>query len=121
MPWNECKPMDERLKFIARLLDGQKSAAADFCAINGMEYRINDDDTDDMRFMHRMVGSVGGDDTYTIDPIRGMLWDADDSLELSTHHDRSNYHLNIEVNSTGDVIVCSRSSNEAVPGYKVCS
>ncbi len=22
MPWNECKPMDERLKFIARLLDG---------------------------------------------------------------------------------------------------
>ena len=24
MPWNECKPMDERLKFIARLLDGEK-------------------------------------------------------------------------------------------------
>ena len=27
MPWNECKPMDERLKFIARLLDGEKMAA----------------------------------------------------------------------------------------------
>ena len=26
MPWNECKPMDERLKFIARLLDGEKMA-----------------------------------------------------------------------------------------------
>jgi len=24
MPWNECKPMDERLKFVARLLDGEK-------------------------------------------------------------------------------------------------
>ena len=24
MPWKECKPMDERLKFIARLLDGEK-------------------------------------------------------------------------------------------------
>ena len=26
MPWKECKPMDERLKFIARLLDGEKMA-----------------------------------------------------------------------------------------------
>jgi len=27
MPWKECKPMDERLKFVARLLDGHKMAA----------------------------------------------------------------------------------------------
>jgi len=27
MPWNECKPMDERLRFVARLLDGDKMAA----------------------------------------------------------------------------------------------
>src|SRR5712692_2370236 len=26
MPWRECDPMDERLKFIARLLDGEKMA-----------------------------------------------------------------------------------------------
>src|SRR5215469_13532696 len=26
MPWKVCKPMDERLKFIARLLDGDKMA-----------------------------------------------------------------------------------------------
>lgn len=24
MPWMECKTMDERLKFVARLLDGDK-------------------------------------------------------------------------------------------------
>ena len=24
MPWKECKPMDERLKFVARCLDGRK-------------------------------------------------------------------------------------------------
>lgn len=24
MPWKECKPMDERLRFVARLLDGEK-------------------------------------------------------------------------------------------------
>lgn len=27
MPWRKCKPMDERLKFIARLLDGEKMSA----------------------------------------------------------------------------------------------
>jgi len=26
MPWKKCKPMDERLKFIARLLEGEKMA-----------------------------------------------------------------------------------------------
>src|SRR4029077_21125170 len=26
MPWKECIPMDERLKFVARLLDGEKMA-----------------------------------------------------------------------------------------------
>jgi transposase len=26
MPWKECKPMDERLRFVARLLDGEKMA-----------------------------------------------------------------------------------------------
>ena len=27
MPWKECKPMDERLKFVARLLDGEQMSA----------------------------------------------------------------------------------------------
>jgi len=26
MPWKECEPMDERLKFVARILDGEKMA-----------------------------------------------------------------------------------------------
>jgi hypothetical protein len=26
MPWNECKPMDERLRFVARLLESEKMA-----------------------------------------------------------------------------------------------
>ncbi len=26
MPWKECKPMDERLKFVARCLEGEKMA-----------------------------------------------------------------------------------------------
>jgi len=27
MPWKVCKPMDERLKFVARLLDGEQMAS----------------------------------------------------------------------------------------------
>lgn len=27
MPWNECKPMDKRLKFVARWFDGEKMSA----------------------------------------------------------------------------------------------
>ena len=27
MPWKECDRMDERLRFVARLLDGEKMAA----------------------------------------------------------------------------------------------
>jgi len=27
MPWNECRPVDERLRFIARLLEGEKMSA----------------------------------------------------------------------------------------------
>ena len=27
MPWKECKPMDERLRFVARLLDGETMSA----------------------------------------------------------------------------------------------
>ncbi len=27
MPWNECKPMDEKLRFVARLLEGEIETA----------------------------------------------------------------------------------------------
>ena len=36
MPWKVCKPMVERLKFIARLLDGEKMAVA--CRDFGISY-----------------------------------------------------------------------------------
>ena len=42
MPWKVCKPMDERLKFIARLLDGEKMAVAcrDFGISRKTGYKI---------------------------------------------------------------------------------
>ena len=42
MPWKECNQMDERLKFIARLLDGEKMAAVcrDFNVSRKTGYKI---------------------------------------------------------------------------------
>jgi putative transposase len=42
MPWQECNQMDERLKFIARLLDGEKMAAVcrDFSISRKTGYKI---------------------------------------------------------------------------------
>ena len=38
MPWRECNPMDERLKFIARLLDGEQMAR--LCCEFGISRKI---------------------------------------------------------------------------------
>src|SRR6478752_1238007 len=44
MPWKECHPMDERLRFVARLLEGEKMAP--LCAAFGISrktgYKIYD-------------------------------------------------------------------------------
>ena len=42
MPWNECNRMDERLRFVARLLDGEKMAAVcrDFGISRKTGYKI---------------------------------------------------------------------------------
>ena len=44
MPWKECNRMDERLRFVARLLDGEKMAAAcrDFGISRKTGYKIFD-------------------------------------------------------------------------------
>ena len=44
MPWKECHVMDERLRFVARLLDGEKMAAvcADFGISRKIGYKILD-------------------------------------------------------------------------------
>src|SRR5689334_9480159 len=44
MPWKECQPMDERLRFVARLLDGEKMAplCAEFGISRKTGYKIYD-------------------------------------------------------------------------------
>jgi hypothetical protein len=38
MPWKECSVMDERLQFVARLLDGE--AMSEVCRAFGMELMV---------------------------------------------------------------------------------
>ncbi len=38
MPWRECSKMDERLRFVARLLEGEKMARA----VSGVRYLAQD-------------------------------------------------------------------------------
>ena len=42
MPWNECKPKDERLRFIARLLEREKMSplCREFGICRVVDYKI---------------------------------------------------------------------------------
>ena len=53
MPWKECHPVDERLRFVARLLEGEKMAAlcAEFGISRKTGYKIYD--------RYRTTGSTG--------------------------------------------------------------
>ena len=42
MPWKECNRMDERLKFVARLLDGEKMTTV--CKDFGISRKLNNPD-----------------------------------------------------------------------------
>src|SRR5689334_15723953 len=44
MPWKECQPMDERLRFVARLLEGEKMSplCAEFGISRKTGYKIFD-------------------------------------------------------------------------------
>ena len=62
-----------------------------------------------------MHGISGG--TYSFDPVRGL---SDASLTMELHTDNRNFKLNLMVNSTGRVILCSKDDSHAIPGYDVC-
>jgi hypothetical protein len=44
----------------------------------------------------------------------------DDSLTLELHSPSRDFKLNLVVNSTGRVILCSKDSAHSVPGYQTC-
>jgi hypothetical protein len=92
------------------------TAATDYCQIAAQPFVLNNTHTNDIELMHFM----DGDGAYAFDPIRGLFLDLDDSLTLELHSPSRDFKLNLMVNSTGRVILCSKDSDHSVPGYQIC-
>ena len=63
---------------------------------------------------------MGDDSPVDQIDVRGLLVDLDDSLNMELRSHSGDFRLNLMVNNTGRVILCSDSVDHAVPGYAVC-
>lgn len=91
-------------------------AAADYCQIGAQPFLIHQGHAADRDLMHAMVG----DGSYAFDPVRGLFQDLDDALTLELRSQNEDFRLNLVVNNTGRVTLCSANADHAVPGYAVC-
>ena len=81
------------------------TAASDYCQIATQPFVLNNSHAGgDLELMHAM----NGDGAYAFDPIRGLFLDLDDSLTLELHSPSRDFKLNLMVNSTGRVLLCSK-------------
>jgi type IV fimbrial biogenesis protein FimT len=92
------------------------TSATDYCQIATQPFVLNNAHAGDLELMHAMKG----DGAYAFDPIRGLFLDLDDSLTLELHSNSRDFRLNLVVNSTGRVILCSGDSERSIPGYQAC-
>jgi type IV fimbrial biogenesis protein FimT len=92
------------------------TAAADYCQIATQPFILNNSHAGDLELMHAM----NGDGSYAFDPVRGLLLDLDDSLTVELRSPNEDFRLNMVVNSSGRVILCSDGSDHSVPGYEAC-
>ena len=89
------------------------------CQVTGQDFVIDNACAGHRDLMH--ASRSGGDDhAYAFDPIRGLMLDLEDSLELQLRSNSEDFRLNLQVNNTGRVVLCSDSATHAVPGYAVC-
>ena len=91
-------------------------AAADYCQIGAQPFLIHQGHAGDRDLMHAMTG----DGAYAFDPVRGLFQDLDDALTLELRSQNEQFRLNMVVNNTGRVTLCSANADHAVPGYAVC-
>ena len=96
---------------------GETNAAeSDYCEIDSQLFVLNQSVASDSQLMHR----ISGGSSFSFDPVRGIFTDMDDSLTMEMHTRSRDYKLNLMVNNTGRVVLCSDDSNHAIPGYDVC-
>ena len=92
------------------------AAANDYCQIASQPFILSNAQTNDLELMHDMAG----DGAYAFDPVRGLFMDLNDGLTVELRSPSEDFRLNLIVNSTGRVILCSEDSSHAVPGYSIC-
>ena len=93
--------------------------SATACEIDGQDFILNQAHAGNRDLMQ----DIGSEDTgsYTFDPIRGFSPDLTDTLTFAMHSPSGDFRLNLVVNQTGRVLLCSDDASHAVPGYAVCN
>jgi len=89
-----------------------------YCAIDSPPFVLDNTHTGNLDVMHSMGG--GGDGSWSFNPVRGLATGIDDPLTMELRSPSGDFRLNLMVNRTGRVILCSGDSSHAVPGYEPC-
>jgi type IV fimbrial biogenesis protein FimT len=89
---------------------------ADYCQIGSQPFTIGANHTGGLELLH----NIDGDGAYAFDPIRGLFRNLDDALTMEMRSESGEFRLNVQVNNTGRVIICSADEGHSIPGYGVC-
>ena len=60
-------------------------------------------------------------DEFGFEPIRGLASGTVLPLTMELQSPNGDFRLNLQVNETGRVILCSDDADHAIPGYDVCT
>jgi type IV fimbrial biogenesis protein FimT len=96
--------------------DQTDDTATDYCEIDSQPFVLNES----LSGGSELLNDITGDGDYSYDPVRGLFLELDDSLVMELRSNNDQYRLNLMVNSSGRVILCSDDSGHSVPGYDVC-
>jgi type IV fimbrial biogenesis protein FimT len=83
-----------------------------YCEIDAQPFVLDESLSNGSELMHSINGG-----SYSFDPVRGL---SDGTLTMELHSDSRDFRLDLLVNNTGRVILCSNNYSDAVPGYDVC-
>ena len=95
---------------------GEDPSAA--CEIGSQPFILNNGHAADRDLVRAMGASDSG--SYSFDPVRGFAPDLNGNLTMELRSPSDDFRLNLLVNSTGRVILCSDDSAHSVPGYQEC-
>lgn len=96
------------------------STQLDYCAINDQPFILNNTHAGNREILYGLSGDDDGDNAYAFDPIRGVFTNLNDSLVADLRSPSGDFRLELRVNSTGRVILCSPDDAHAIPGYQLC-